>query len=52
MAVRAVQKLVRSDQVFAIVNPFGSGTNAATVKMATDAGVIVFGPWAAYLGAP
>jgi ABC-type branched-subunit amino acid transport system substrate-binding protein len=47
MAVRAVQKLVRSDQVFAIVNPFGSGTNAATVKMATDAGVIVFGPWAA-----
>jgi len=47
MAVRAVQKLVRSDQVFAIVNPFGSGPNAATVKVATDAGVIVFGPWAA-----
>lgn len=47
MAVRAVQKMIRSDQVFAIVNPFGSGTNAATVKMATDAGVIVFGPWAA-----
>jgi ABC-type branched-subunit amino acid transport system substrate-binding protein len=47
MAVRAVQKLVRSDQVFAIVNPFGSGPNAATVKVATDAGVIVFAPWAA-----
>lgn len=47
MAVRAVQKMIRSDKVFAIVNPFGSGTNAATVKMATDAGVIVFAPWAA-----
>lgn len=47
MAVRAVQKLIKSDQVFAIVNSFGSGTNAATVKMATDAGVVVFGPWAA-----
>lgn len=47
MAVRAVQKMIRSDQVFALVNPFGSGTNAATVKMATDAGVVVFAPWAA-----
>lgn len=47
LAVRAVQKLVRSDGVFAIVNPFGSGTNAATVKMATDAGVLVFAPWGA-----
>ena len=47
MAVRAVQKMIRSDKVFAIVNSFGSGTNAATVKMATDAGVVVFGPWAA-----
>ena len=47
MAVRAVQKMIRSDKVFAIVNPFGSGTNAATVKMATDAGVVVFGLWAA-----
>lgn len=46
-AVRAVQKLIRSDNVFAILNPFGSGPNAATVKMATDAGVMVFGPWAA-----
>ena len=46
-AVRAVQKLVKSDGVFAIVNPFGSGPNAATVKMATDAGTIVFAPWAA-----
>ncbi|WP_342130776.1 ABC transporter substrate-binding protein [Hydrogenophaga sp. OTU3427] len=47
MAVRAVQKLIKSDEVFAIVNSFGSGPNAATVKAATDAGVVVFGPWAA-----
>ena len=47
LAVRAVQKLIKSDDVFAIVNPFGSGPNAATVKAATDAGVVVFGPWAA-----
>ncbi|GBU14704.1 hypothetical protein AwPolaro_00820 [Polaromonas sp.] len=47
MAVRAVQKMIRSDKVFALVNSFGSGTNAATVKAATDAGVIVFAPWAA-----
>jgi branched-chain amino acid transport system substrate-binding protein len=47
MAVRAVQKLIRSDNVFAIVNAFGSGPNAATVKAATDAGVVVFAPWAA-----
>lgn len=47
LAVRAVQKLIKSDDVFAIINPFGSGTNAATVKAATDAGVVVFAPWAA-----
>ena len=47
LAVRAVQKLIKSDDVFAIVNPFGSGANAATFKAATDAGVVVFGPWAA-----
>lgn len=46
-AVRAVQKLIRSDNVFAILNPFGSGPNAATVKMANDAGVMVFAPWGA-----
>ena len=46
-AVRAVQKLVKSDGVFAIVNSFGSGPNAATAKMATDAGVVLFAPWAA-----
>jgi branched-chain amino acid transport system substrate-binding protein len=46
-AVRAVQKLIKSDGVFAIVNPFGSGPNAATVKAATDAGVLVFAPWGA-----
>jgi ABC-type branched-subunit amino acid transport system substrate-binding protein len=47
MAVRAVQKLTKSDNVFALLNPFGSGPNAATVKTATDAKVIVFAPWAA-----
>lgn len=47
LAVRAAQKLIRSDRVFAFLNPFGSGTNAATVKAATDAGVVVFGPWGA-----
>ena len=45
--VRVAQKLIKSDGVFAIVNSFGSGPNAATVKMATDAGVVVFAPWAA-----
>ncbi|MCC5988357.1 MAG: ABC transporter substrate-binding protein [Pararhodobacter sp.] len=47
LAVRAAQKLIRSDEVFGILNPFGSGTNAATVGMATEAGRIVFAPWAA-----
>jgi ABC-type branched-subunit amino acid transport system substrate-binding protein len=47
LGVRAVQKLIKSDDVFAIVNPFGSGPVAATVKMAVDAGVVVFAPWAA-----
>lgn len=45
LAVRAVQKLIKSDGVFALLNTFGSGPNAATVKMATDAGVVVFAPW-------
>lgn len=47
MAVRAVDKLLRSDDVFAIVNAFGSGTNAATVKRVGDAGVLNFAPWGA-----
>jgi ABC-type branched-subunit amino acid transport system substrate-binding protein len=46
-AVRAVDKLIRKDEVFALVNPFGSGTNAAVVKRATGEGVIYFAPWAA-----
>ena len=46
-AVRAMEKLVRRDEVFAIVNPFGSGTNAAVVKRAVDDGVIYFAPWGA-----
>ncbi|MDE2395160.1 MAG: ABC transporter substrate-binding protein [Burkholderiales bacterium] len=47
LAVRAVQKLIKSDDVFALLNSFGSGPNAATVKAATGAGVVVFAPWAA-----
>lgn len=47
VAVRATEKLINSDEVFAIINPFGSGTNAAAVKRATDAGVIYFSPWGA-----
>jgi branched-chain amino acid transport system substrate-binding protein len=46
-AVRATDKLLRKDEVFAIVNPFGSGANAAVVKRAVDDGVIYFAPWAA-----
>ena len=47
MAVRAVTKLVQQDQVFAIINAFGSGPNAATIKRAIDANVMVFAPWGA-----
>ncbi|HXC40862.1 MAG TPA: ABC transporter substrate-binding protein [Burkholderiales bacterium] len=47
MAVRAADKLIRQDEVFAIVNSFGSGTNVAVVKRAVDAGVIYFAPWGA-----
>ena len=47
LGVRAVQKLIKSDGVFAIINAFGSGPNAATAKMAADAGVVVFAPWGA-----
>lgn len=46
-AVRAVQKLIRKDEVFAIINSFGSGPNVAAVKPSIDAGVVYFAPWAA-----
>jgi len=45
LAVRAVDKLMRSDNVFAFLQPFGSGPNAAVVKRATDAKVVYFAPW-------
>jgi len=45
--VRAVQKLTRQDEVFAILNSFGSGTNAATMGLAVESGTVVFAPWAA-----
>ena len=47
MAVRAIDKLIRKDEVFAIVNAFGSATNAAVVKRAVDEGVVYFAPWGA-----
>jgi branched-chain amino acid transport system substrate-binding protein len=47
LAVRAVQKLTRQDEVFAILNSFGSGTNAATMGLAVESGTVVFAPWAA-----
>ncbi len=47
LAVRVTEKLLRSDDVFAIINPFGSGANAAAVKKAVDADVLYFAPWAA-----
>jgi branched-chain amino acid transport system substrate-binding protein len=47
LAVRAVQKLIRQDEVFAILNAFGSGTNAATLGLATEADTVVFAPWGA-----
>ncbi len=47
MAVRAIDKLLRKDEVFAIVNAFGSGPNAAVVKRAVDEGALYFAPWGA-----
>jgi len=47
LAVRAVQKLIRQDEVFAILNAFGSGTNAATLGLATESDTVVFAPWGA-----
>ena len=46
-AVRATQKLVRQDKVFAIINVFGTGTALASFKGAIDAGAVFFAPWAA-----
>lgn len=46
-AVRATQKFINQDKVFAIINSFGSGPNAASVKAATDAGVVYYAPWGA-----
>lgn len=46
-AVRAVDKLIRRDEVFAIVCPFGSGPTVATAKKTVDAGVVCFAPYGA-----
>ncbi|MBU3738316.1 MAG: hypothetical protein FGM55_05105 [Rhodoferax sp.] len=47
LAVRAIDKLIRKDEVFAVLNAFGSGTNAAVVKRAVDEGVLYYAPWGA-----
>ena len=47
MGVRAVTKLIQQDQVFAIINAFGSGPIGATVKRTVDANVLLFAPWGA-----
>lgn len=46
-AVRAVDKLIRRDEVFAMLCPFGSGPGVATIKKTVDAGVICFAPYGA-----
>lgn len=46
-AMRAVDKLLRKDEVFAMLCPFGSGPSVATAKKVVDAGVPMFAPYAA-----
>lgn len=46
-AVRAAQKLINKDEIFAFINSFGSGTNLAAIKPAVEAGVVYFAPWGA-----
>jgi ABC-type branched-subunit amino acid transport system substrate-binding protein len=46
-AVRAMQKLARNDNVFAVINAFGTGTNLAAVKTAAEAKVLYLAPWGA-----
>lgn len=46
-AVRAVDKLIRRDEIFAMLCPFGSGPTVATAKKLVDAGIVCFAPYAA-----
>jgi len=46
-AVRAVDKLIRRDEIFAMLCPFGSGPGVATIKKTVDAGVVCFAPYGA-----
>jgi ABC-type branched-subunit amino acid transport system substrate-binding protein len=45
-AVRAVQKLVERDQVFAVFQPFGTGTGVAGYQAASGAKIPHLFPWA------
>lgn len=49
-AVRAVQKLVRRDKVFAIVSPFGTGPSIAGASVALKAGTPHLFPWSGVSG--
>jgi len=44
-ALRAAEALVARDEVLAIVNAFGAGANAAVLRRATAAGMLVYAPW-------
>jgi ABC-type branched-subunit amino acid transport system substrate-binding protein len=46
-AVRVVDKMLKRDDVFAMVAPFGSGPNVATLKKIVESNVIVFAPFGA-----
>lgn len=47
LAVRAVDKLLLRDGIFAMLCPWGSGPNTATIKRVGEAGVVSFSPFAA-----
>jgi ABC-type branched-subunit amino acid transport system substrate-binding protein len=46
-AVRAVEKLLKRDNVFALVAPFGTAPNVATLKRIVTSDVICFAPFGA-----
>ena len=46
-AVRAVEKLLKRDNVFALVAPFGTAPNVATLKRVVSSDVICFAPFGA-----
>lgn len=49
-AVRATQKLVGKEKVFAVISPFGTGTSIAAHGVALKAGVLHLFPWSGVSG--